>query len=428
MSLEDSKKAITEIEGQIKEIEERKCETPEEVEARNADLEKAASQFEGAINELKEARRLEELRIQADEVKTELSPAGTVAPAPKKEVRAVRRKFDAKPGKQWPDAATAEQVGELLVRMSRGEISNRAASAHPIGSVDTIAGDSMGETSPTYDGKGSELVMDELYRGILEQLYYESICLGLASVYQVNTSGLHVPIAGEAPLAEWYSENQEILPFQPATSKAILNLKKMGQRVQASNELLDDAYINVANMVSNQIASSFAQTSDTAYFQGNAGAGIDGLCDAITGYNTGSNVLEVADAETLTTAELAFCWENVHQNARQRTWVVSPQGWGSVMAIATEPQAGAVVTDSVRATIYGSPVVVCTTLPDDVLAIYGDFSMASSIGVKRNGLTLRGSADRAMELDAYVWVATQRMAFSPHSPEFLAMLTAPAGP
>ena len=424
MSLEDKQKAITECEGQIKEIEERKCETPEAVEERNADLVAATSKFEGAINELKEARRLEELRMKANEVKTELTPAGTVSPAPKKEVRALA-KFDAKPGKQGPDAHTADAVGELLVRMSRGEISNRAASAHPIGSTDTIAADSMGEASPMYDGKGSELVMDELYRGILEQLYYESICLGLASVYQVNTSGLHVPIAGEAPLAEWYSENQEILPFTPATSKAILNLKKMGQRVQASNELLDDAYINVANMVSNQIASSFAQTSDTAYFQGNAGAGIDGLCDAITGFNTGSNVLEVADAETLTTAELAFCWENVHQNARNRTWVVSPQGWGSVMAIATEPQAGAVVTDSVRATIYGSPVVVCTTLPDDVLAIYGDFSMASSIGVKRNGLTLRGSADRAMELDAYVWVATQRLAFSPHSPEFLAMLKAP---
>ncbi len=426
MSLEDSKKAITEIEGQIKEIEERKCETPEAVEERNAELTEATSKFEAAIKELKEVRRLEELRMQADEVKTELTPAGTVAPAPKKEVRAVRRKFDAKPGKQWPDAATAEQVGELLVRMSRGEV--RATSTHPIGSTDTIAADSMGETSTAYDGKGSELVMDELYRGILEQLYYESICLGLASVYQVNTSGLHVPIAGEAPLADWYEENKEIKPFQPATSKAILDLKKMGQRVQASNELLDDAYINVANMVSSQIASSFSQTSDTAYFQGNAGAGIDGLCDAITGHNTGSNVLEVADAETLTTAELAFCWENVHQNARNRTWVVSPQGWGSVMAIATEPQAGAVVTDSVRATIYGSPVVVCTTLPDDVLAIYGDFSMASSIGVKRNGLTLRGSAERAMELDAYVWVATQRMAFSPHSPEFLAMLTAPATP
>lgn len=423
MSLEDSKKAITEIEGQIKEIEERKCETPEAVEERNAELTEATSKFEAAIKELKEVRRLEELRIQAKEVKTELTPAGTVALAPKKEIRAVRRKFDAKPGKQWPDAATAEQVGELLVRMSRGEL--RATSTHPIGSTDTIAADSMGETSTTYDGKGSELVMDELYRGILEQLYYESICLGLASVYQVNTSGLHVPIAGEAPLADWYEENKEIKPFSPATSKAILDLKKMGQRVQASNELLDDAYINVANMVSNQIASSFAQTADTAYFQGNAGAGIDGLCDAITGHNTGSNVLEVADAETLTTAELAFCWENVHQNARNRTWVVSPQGFGSVMAIATEPQAGAVITDSVRATIYGAPVVVCTTLPDDVLAIYGDFSMASSMGVKRNGLTLRGSAERAMELDAYVWVATQRLAFSPHSPEFLAMLTAP---
>ena len=98
MSLEDKQKAITDIEGQIKEIEERKCETPEEVEARNADLEKAASQFEGAINELKEVRRLEELRTQANEVRQELSLAGTVAPAPKKEVRAVRS-WEPKPNK-----------------------------------------------------------------------------------------------------------------------------------------------------------------------------------------------------------------------------------------------------------------------------------------------------------------------------------------
>ncbi len=423
MSFEDKQKAITDIEGQIKEIEERKCETPESVEERNAELSTAASKFEAAITELKEARRLEELRSQANEVRTELTPAGTVAPAQKKEIRALP-KFDAKPGKQWPDAATANHVGELLVRMSRGE--TRATSAHPIGSTDSIAADSIGEASPLYDGKGSELVMHELHNGILEQLYYESIALGLASVYQVNTSGLHVPIAGAAPLADWYEESSEIKPFTPATSKAILELKKMGQRVQASMELLDDAYINVANMVTNQIASSFAQTTDTAYFQGNSGASIDGLCDAITGYNSGSNVLEVEDAETLTTTELAFCWEQVHQNARQRSWVVSPKGWGSVMAIATEPQAGAVVTDSVRATIYGSPVVVCNTLPDDVLAVYGDFQMGSSVGVKRNGLTLRGSADRAMELDAYVWVATQRLAFSPHSPEFLTMLKAPA--
>ena len=74
MSLDKSKEAITEIEGQIKEIEERKCETPEAVEERNAELAEATSKFEGAINELKEARRLEELRIKANEVKTELTP------------------------------------------------------------------------------------------------------------------------------------------------------------------------------------------------------------------------------------------------------------------------------------------------------------------------------------------------------------------
>ena len=53
MSFEDKQKAITDIEGQIKEIEERKCETPESVEERNAELSTAASKFEAAITELK---------------------------------------------------------------------------------------------------------------------------------------------------------------------------------------------------------------------------------------------------------------------------------------------------------------------------------------------------------------------------------------
>ena len=99
------------------------------------------------------------------------------------------------------------------------------------------------------------------------------------------------------------------------------------------------------------------------------------MCDAIEGYNTASNVLEVADAETLTTAELAFPYSVVHQNVRQPSWVVSPKAWSSLMAIATDPQAGAVVTDTVRASIYGAPCRVCYTLPEDVLAIYGDFGM-----------------------------------------------------
>ena len=59
------------------------------------------------------------------------------------------------------------------------------------------------------------------------------------------------------------------------------------------------------------------------------------------------------------------------------------------MAIATDQQAGAVVTDTVRAGIYGAKLPVCYTLPEDVLAIYGDFGMGTAMGgVKPQGIEI----------------------------------------
>ena len=420
MGIESRSKAVADAQAELEKVETREAATPEEAATRSEDLKAAADSLEKAIGELREFKRSESLKAEAKEVSTELSPAGTVKPAaPKVEVRA-SIVSDARPSKHWDSAEQARRVGQYLVRMSRGEL--RATSQHPIGSTDTIAADSMGELSPTYDGKGSELVQHELYRGILEQLYYQSICLDFCSVYNINTSGLHIPIAGEAPLAEFYAENTEIKPFSPATSKATLDLHKMGQRVQASNELISDAYISVANLVQNQIASSFSLTCDTTWLQGNSTIGVTGLCDAVEAYDSGSHVGTITDITDPTTGELAFPWQAVHPNARNRKWLVSPEGWAAVMAMAASPEAGAVVTDSVRAQIYGAPVTVTSLLPDDVYAVYGDFGMASSVGVKSNGLKVVGSAERAMELDAYVWVGTNRMAWNTHSPEFLAML------
>ena len=422
MSVEKRQQAISEAEKQITDLEAREVSTPEDVEARNTELSAAADSLEAALKDMKEFRRIEAIKASAEEARSDLTESGAVKVQKTEttDVRAVRV-WEPKPNKCFRSRGEAIAVGQYYQQLAG--IQTRAVSAYPMGSVDDVIKDSMGGETPTYDGRGGkDLVIAEMQNSILEQLYYSAICLELASVYTVNTNSLILPIAGDPGVSGWYLENVEIPPMLPPTKHAVLDLKKMATRAQISNELLADSPIAVANVVTNQIASSFQRTADTAYFSGDAGASIEGICDAIEGYNTGSNVLTVADGNTITTEELAFPSSVVHQNVQSPSWVVSPKAWSSIMAIATDPQAGAVVTDTVRASIYGAPCRVCYTLPSDVLAIYGDFAMASSIGTKPQGIQIRSSVDRAIEFDQTVMVGTNRMAFAPHSPEFLAML------
>jgi HK97 family phage major capsid protein len=135
-------------------------------------------------------------------------------------------------------------------------------------------------------------------------------------------------------------------------------------------------------------------------------------------------VIDLATADTITKDELALCVNMVDQNARNRQWVVSPTGWAEVMGLAVSG-IGYNVTDGVRPQIYGAPVTVSNYLPDGVHAVYGDFGMASALGYKPNGITVRASEERAIEFDQTVFVGTARYAFSHHSMQYLAALSNP---
>lgn len=391
-----------------------------EAEARSAKIDKILAELKTKSAEVRRHNEIAEARAAIPAAAPVVNKAGIVATRSARPV--VRVPSGIKLARCFDDERHAEIVGRHLVSMARPEL--RAASTHPMGSVDTVAPDSMGEVSPTYDGRGSELVAHELYRGIINEMGYNAIAGNLATMYPVNTDGMYIPIAAESPLSQWYVENQEILPMKPGTSRATLTLKKMGTRVQVSNELIADAYISVAGLVVSQIGQSFGRTLDSTFFKGDAGASITGLLDALGGYNSGSQTIELATADTITKDELALCVNTVDLNARNREWVVSPTGWAEVMGLAVSG-IGYNVTDGVRPQIYGAPVTVSNYLPDGVHAVYGDFGMASALGYKPNGITVRASEERAIEFDQTVFVGTSRYAFSHHSMQFLAALVNP---
>jgi HK97 family phage major capsid protein len=353
------------------------------------------------------ANRLAEARSKAEAVKPATNAAGVVVPAP---APAPVSRSLVSHGKinGFDSVADAESAGRYLRSLARGELRGDFSRA-------TEEPNSMGGMAPTYDGKGSELVNYELYRGIINLLTYSSTCVQVVSTYQVNTNGMYLPIAEMTEEAEFYLENCEIKPVKIDTKRAVLDLKKIGARAQVSNELIEDAYISVASLVASQFAYAFAKKIDKTWLLGDAAAGVDGLIGAIPAGNV------ITAPANLTPTALAGVVAAVNPNARQRSWIVSPEGWGKIMGVSAAA-IGASIADSVRPVIYGAPVYQCLEMPADTLALYGDFASACAMGYKPAGLQVAASTDRAFEYDQVVYRATARYAWSNHSPSYVVAL------
>jgi HK97 family phage major capsid protein len=398
---------LAEVRSEMERLSAMECSTPEEIQARETEMESLVARSEDLTARSAKEEAFAAARAKVEAVKTSTNVAGIVAPVAA-QAPIVRSAPTLGKVQGFETAEAAEKVGRYLRSLARGEVRGDFSTA-------TEEPNSHGGLSPTYDGKGAELVIHELYRGILNMLSYASTCVQVVSTFPVNTNGLELPIADMVDEAEFYLENCEIKPVLLKTQRAVLDLKKLGARAQVSNELLEDAYISVAQLVAQNFAYSFAKKIDRTWLQGDVAAGVDGLIGKIPAANV------VTAPTNLTPATLASVVSTCNPNAGPRCWIVSPEGWGKIMAVSASA-IGANIADTVRPVVYGSPVYQCLELPPDTLALYGDFKMACAMGYKPSGLQVAASADRAFEYDQVVYRATARYAWNSHSPQYVVRL------
>jgi HK97 family phage major capsid protein len=285
-------------------------------------------------------------------------------------------------------------IGELFRGMATGEVRGAFTTA-------TEAAQSMGGKAPTYNTKGAELVYQDVYRGVMGILEETSVGLQVANVMGCNSNQLTLPRSDENIDAEWYLENTEIKPVLIKTSQTVIPINKLGARVQVSNELIEDSVYSVATLVAQKVAFSFATEIDSAWLDGNAGAGITGLTTAVT-----QNV--TIGAGGITPADVAKVHAAINPYATNPVWLLSPEGVGLLKAAA----AGAIGTDitaPTRLSIFGLPVYVCKAFTGKTIGMFADFKQLSTVAVRSNGLTIKASSERAIEYDQTVFVATQRL-------------------
>jgi HK97 family phage major capsid protein len=407
---------IEEVDTKLAEIEAVESATPVEAGATEQaeKLNALVAELDSLRSSLAMENKIADARVKAEAVRSAATASGVVPAAPAPAPAPMARRAALTLGKihGFDNAEDAAKAGRFLRALARGEL--RGDFTTP-----TEEPNAMGELSPTYDGRGSELVYNDIYRGILNLLSYSSVATQVCSTYAVNGPGMYLPVAEMIQEAEFYLENCEI---QPVTfgggTRAALDLKKIGARAQVSNELMEDAFVSVAQLVAAQFAYAFARKIDKTWLQGDVAAGIPG--GGLCGMVPASNI--VSSSGTLSAQILAQVVSCVNPNARSRAWVVSPAGWGQIMSVAAGA-IGASIGDAVRPVVYGAPVYQSQDLPADVLALYGDFGSACAIGYKPAGLQIRASTERAIEYDETVFVGTARYAWANHSPSYVAKLT-----
>jgi len=274
----------------------------------------------------------------------------------------------------------------------------------------------MGETSPTYDAVGSELVSPELYRGFVDVLSYASVGVQVATLFQTESHTFEIPKIGEIS-AEWIDELAEDSGDEYPTSKETVQLYKAGRLVEVSNELLSDAgsVVNLASLFTNRIALALAKKIDDTWLNGDVGKSINGLVDEVSAGNT---VTAGADNDGSDLAELVGKIDN---RASNTAWVVSSEGWTHIMKASVVTQS-TTIGDRVLPVVMGAPVYRVLGLPAGTLALYGDFSMATAVVTHRNGLQVAASEHAGFRKDSIVFRGIQRFGLVNHDAQFVAKL------
>jgi len=273
----------------------------------------------------------------------------------------------------------------------------------------------MGEGNTNY---GSDYVVTQLYGAVINLLKYTSQAFQVAQTFETNSNVITLPKVGEITAA-FVAESTDSTDQDIATSGATCTVRDMRASVPVSNNLIEDSPVDVAGLIASRIAYGYAKGIDGVWLKGYSSGGISvtGLYDAITGYNSGSNVVTVAKTAATTVGNFADLVGKIDPYAINPSWVVGSLGWAEIMKVSAT-LLSANISQGTVASLWGVPVRKAYNMPANVYAIYGDFGFTSAIAYKPNGLQITAARELLIKKNATLFVGIQRFGVANHAPEF----------
>lgn len=206
-----------------------------------------------------------------------------------------------------------------------------------------------------------------------------------------------------------------------------LTARKLMVLTTASNELVEDAAINIGDFVAGNIAYQFAKKEDDCGFNGTGTSTYGGIVGAVT--NIGSaGVTTQASGTTwaaITLADCTKCIGSVHDSARNLAWYCHKAFWGQVLLRLTSASGGVTFTEAqdrrpmpmfMGFPVYFTNVLPATTAGTTVSAFFGDLAMAADFGDRREtSIAVSDSALNTFEQDEIAIRGSERFDINVHS-------------
>lgn len=247
-------------------------------------------------------------------------------------------------------------------------------------------------------------------------------------MHPMTTDHVVIPRRTGGVTAYFVGETTEITASDKSWNQVELTAKKLGALTRMSTDLGEDAIINVADDLAQEMAYAFAVKEDQCVIDGDGTSTYGGMTGIrvkmIDGNHVGSyvdwtsscdNWSEITDAKLLEVAAALPLY--ARRNAK---WHCSPTCKTSVFDRLIRAAGGAtmreVVDGTYRAAYMGYSIEEWAALPSDdtsaalnnkIMLFFGDLRMAATFGTRR-GITIRVSDQRYLEYDQLGIQATER--------------------
>lgn len=282
---------------------------------------------------------------------------------------------------------------------------------------------------------GGYFVPEEISLDIIDLRDQYGIFRRLCRVLPMGRDTLTIPKRTSGLTAYAVGEGTAITTSDTAWTQVRLTASKWGVLSLMSSELDEDAAINIGDMLVGEIAYAFALAEDTAGFVGdgtstygnivgvrtkfNTGVGtLAGSVDAASGHDTFAEI-DSADMQKLMAALPQYVYErgNPRFICSQVAWaLVFERLIGAAGGVTKDEQTG-----MTRRSYLGYPVEITPAMPtaqtdisDTAMILFGDLSMAATMGDRR-GITIARSTEYKFAEDQIAIKGTERFDINVHS-------------
>jgi len=277
---------------------------------------------------------------------------------------------------------------------------------------------------------GGFVVPEEMERAIIDLRETYGMFRANARIHPMSSDHTVIPRRTGGVTAYFVGETDSITASDKSWNQVELTAKKLGALTRISTDLSEDAIINVADDLANEMAWAFAKKEDQCGLDGDGTSTYGGMVGIRTkfvdgshtaGYDAGTSPCTAWSHITLAD-EIVGVMQLLPTYAMPGAkWYINPAGKAAcfdALALAAGGNTTREIASGAEPMFAGYPVVVSSAMPSaptngTVAVLFGDLSMSTTFGDRR-GITIKVSDQRYIEYDQIAIQATERFCIVNH--------------